>query len=941
MPITKEFQAKVDLLLLLTKPGVPSSLFKEVWDWAKDVQDSGVTLEEKTTRNSIVKQLCKRYDMSGEAPTEKKVVLPESGVEVKLVLHDFLPSLYSLLNDNDLMQDENLIFNGDVDPFQKPPPGPHSVDFQIKDINDAQLYRDAFETHVLVPGTDLLVPLILFIDKTHVDEKGTHRLEPVSFTLGIFKKEVRALDHAWRPLGYVMNQSNIKAEVDAVQKARDYHFVLKEIFASLAKVQHSAGVAWNISYHGQNHDCTLKLPILCVVGDTEGHDMMCGHYQNRSNSRSFCRSCNCPAEETGLPKELSKAKRKFTKASDIQHLVKTNNLARLKALSYHPIDNAFSDLIFCDPVQGINGATPGELMHVVQHGMFLYFTKALFQMKRAKKQQKRKRESHKSNLRTKKRRVEPDEDIAVDDDEEDDDDDDLSEPGDEDKESDEELDNDHQYTSRLFNDDTGGDSVCRVGLFTKKACAQVDILAKFYGRRLSHQSDRSFDRAFFANGITSEAKKFAQRENCVLLLLLIILTGYQGAEFFDKHLPSECVERLVEVIESLLLFEHFLSEPQVTKRDVNLVRKYVPEMLKDFYDIINRKDGLGINLIKFHLPLHLYDDLNRFGPAVVFWGKTGETNHKSYKEAAKHTQMNSSNLEIQTAKHVTEGYIVNRAKREFRAEHISPVVSPTGEEITSDPTAECEAACWYIDEDDMFNIKKKKKNDPPTTAQWADHRLKMEVTSFIQDNIMPHLTTKKVVLFRTVVRKDGSTSERYRADPNYKTGYNSGWHDWSRVYFGEDDGFVPCRTIVFMQLDETVNTPSIHIKKGQPYGLVQSAIQDIYKKPNDLSQRLPSLANQEHFRAHQNSRLMYYAPLCCTESTDKDEPFDPMRRPILYPINVAEAYDSPVIAVPYEPCPSVKLADDKGIDWLTIEPKNKWLHIFCDIMKEKTTKRKK
>ena len=42
-----------------------------------------------------------------------------------------------------------------------------------------------------VANRDLLCPVILFIDKTHIDSKLRLTLEPVTFTLGIFTKEVR------------------------------------------------------------------------------------------------------------------------------------------------------------------------------------------------------------------------------------------------------------------------------------------------------------------------------------------------------------------------------------------------------------------------------------------------------------------------------------------------------------------------------------------------------------------------------------------------------------------------------------------------------------------------------------------------------------------------------------------------------------------------------
>ena len=67
------------------------------------------------------------------------------------------------------------------------------ADYILRDINDGSVYHDAFLHYIQVPGTDILVPIIFYIDKTktHVDQQGRLCLEPVSFTLGIFKKEIK------------------------------------------------------------------------------------------------------------------------------------------------------------------------------------------------------------------------------------------------------------------------------------------------------------------------------------------------------------------------------------------------------------------------------------------------------------------------------------------------------------------------------------------------------------------------------------------------------------------------------------------------------------------------------------------------------------------------------------------------------------------------------
>ena len=54
-------------------------------------------------------------------------------------------------------------------------------------------------------------------------------------------------------------------------------------------------------------------------------------------------------------------------APDIRTLVRDGETEELRSRSYHCIKNGFDDVVFCDPVRGINGATPAEILHVWQH----------------------------------------------------------------------------------------------------------------------------------------------------------------------------------------------------------------------------------------------------------------------------------------------------------------------------------------------------------------------------------------------------------------------------------------------------------------------------------------------------------------------------------------------------------------------------------------------
>ena len=125
----------------------------------------------------------------------------------------------------------------------------------------------------------------------------------------------------------------------------------------------------------------MKIPILFVIGDTEGHDKLCGKYLNCVNAECICRYCNTKRIEI---QDIS-TDFKLTAApliAEWSERYNSRDAERLKSLSYRRLTNAFTPLKFCDPKLGINGATVAEVLHLIQHGLFLYINEELFGQKR-------------------------------------------------------------------------------------------------------------------------------------------------------------------------------------------------------------------------------------------------------------------------------------------------------------------------------------------------------------------------------------------------------------------------------------------------------------------------------------------------------------------------------------------------------------------------------
>jgi hypothetical protein len=260
-----------------------------------------------------------------------------------------------------------------------------------------------------------------------------------------------------------------------------------------------------------------------IIGDNEGHDKLVGRFLNRMNVQHLCRYCDTPLEQSDNPFHL---KWKYTNASEIANLVLEGEVDRLKDMSYHCFQNGFSGIKFADPIRGINGATPAERLHLLNHGLFQLILEYNFGQKRAKSVNK--------TIRKMLQAV-PDEENPKDDD-----DSDNTEQSDQEQEK---TKNDSAETHAINDDQT----LSNVALFTPSICDRFDRDAKEYGRFLQKQSCRYWKRSFFYQGISSNSKQVGHEErNCLLLCLLIYTSSCY--EYYSSMLDPEKGRKRKKVI---------------------------------------------------------------------------------------------------------------------------------------------------------------------------------------------------------------------------------------------------------------------------------------------------------------------------------------------------------------------------------------------------------
>ena len=332
-----------------------------------------------------------------------------------MVYFDAREVFASLLSCPMLNRDENYLFDSpEKNPFIAPTESPI-----IGDINTGRCYQKTYESLVKNPEIDMILPSIMAMDKTQVDTYGRLQMEPLTISHGLMKHSVRSKHTAMRILGYICHSSpghqpDMKGGVPNIDQPRPYlppgsvaataplfpypsltwpTYLLNEVHLQIAFILEQSGYLelqrngfnWNLHYNDRVYPVVLHPYIPFIIGDTEGHDRLCGHYTARFKAvKQLCRVCECPNHLSGYSKasfphrKPATIKRLVVGANEARNqVIAHENLSSLKDLSQHYLHSGFSKARFgSHNDRGIFGACPGEMLHLVSLGWFKYCLEA-------------------------------------------------------------------------------------------------------------------------------------------------------------------------------------------------------------------------------------------------------------------------------------------------------------------------------------------------------------------------------------------------------------------------------------------------------------------------------------------------------------------------------------------------------------------------------------
>ena len=394
-------KVELDLLQTLSNIGAPMRAYEAVMQWTiRSVRSGHVFRDgEITARKTVLSRVSKRLHRDGLKPMWDTLHLPYSNITIKVAYFQASAVFADLLSCGHLNVDTNYIFHGedwnaDHNPYAVPSGN------VIGDLNTGQSYIKTHRSLCRNPN-DMLLACPLAIDKTMCDIGGCGRLplEPITIQYGLVKFDVRKKPDAMRVLGYIhpLNidlqplESGVPFELaanaplpmytkctNATWKVNEYHMQIDFILRKSGFLDlQERGIKWNIRYRGRDYPTVLHPYVPFIIGDTEGHDTLCGHYKSRTSGvAQLCRVCECPTMKCGWSKARQYSRRK---PAVINRLVRTKSFDILKQKSQHMLVNAFDNVRFgAHSDRGIFGACPGEILHLVLLGWFKYVVQSFF-----------------------------------------------------------------------------------------------------------------------------------------------------------------------------------------------------------------------------------------------------------------------------------------------------------------------------------------------------------------------------------------------------------------------------------------------------------------------------------------------------------------------------------------------------------------------------------
>lgn len=795
MPLNEDEIRGIKLISHLYKKKVALNTYPEIMEWhlnqvgllrdGEDLRDCSHYIG----RQTLVNRLTKRYNFENKFPSQRKVKLPVSGEVVKITLYDLDGVMQQLLTHPEVQHADYFFFDGN--PMAPPPEKPTT----LSDFPTGRAYGDTYRCLDIKPDEgEQLVGLPLYMDGAAISHFHDQELIQVRIALGFYNRVTRTKEWAWAGVGNIERVSGGGHEgVEMVQQSNHMDVVVNQDADGDSSSGHE-------SFFGVGEEPLQDTHAMLAVILEEVRDLC----------------------KTGFVWDLAYKGKVY------------KNIKYKVFIPFIKCDNQEADMI-CGKylVRGWNIQQICRVCHVSVQDSNDHLIKA-----------------KKKTVREIKSLVEA-EDLeglkAI---------------------SQSYIDNAfHELRFNLGNEQGVHGAcpfdmlhTCQLGTFkrcrdvffefvgaTGATARKINALAIHFGRLFARQSDRTLPNCTFSHGI-QKGKLMGKEYRGVLLLLAAILVSSQGQQILGeawrrKVRDKALIDDWILLLETLLEWEAYLCSPEMLISDVQRLSKKNRYLMYLIRRICKRREGMGLRTLKFHLILHLAEDILLYGVPLEVDTSSNESHHKPAKAAAMLTQRSAATLNIQTETRLTEmrlfklalheiesgravwnyydGCSVVDAKTAWNKPHEDGTSSgdSDGNEEDSDANEEDgdqnegvgpafaggngprthtgeNQIQLYLDQ----NERRKCKVLSRSRSRFQERtRWEQDLVTFLwelQDRVGEYLVPE-VGLQVFTRHKRGETI--FRGHPNFRGG--GPWRDWAIIDWGRGYGQVPCHIWCFVVLD--------------------------------------------------------------------------------------------------------------------------------------------
>ena len=186
---------------------------------------------------------------------------------------------------------------------------------------------------------------------------------------------------------------------------------------------------------------------------------------------------------------------------------------------------------------------------------------------------------------------------------------------------------------------------------------------------MCRQSDRDMPKTKFGGGIR-RGKLQAKEHTGILLCMLAVLRSTAGKTLLMDRKKGNFAQNgqlpdWILLVETLLEWEQWLRSPRMERKHVvrsEQKHRYIMFLIKK---IGRRSKGMGLKMIKFHMIIHMTQNMLIFGVPMEYDTGSNESHHKVTKAAAKLTQRKEETFDQSINTRVAELYLLELAREEM------------------------------------------------------------------------------------------------------------------------------------------------------------------------------------------------------------------------------------------------------------------------------------